>query len=150
MPPIPAQASCLILVGCDCTLVGRAGKRRPVPGSGRGGTPAAGTGRRPDAHPRAPDGRFAGKPVCGPRDVRRGVWLANAHEAAGCELGDGPLTGKGGPRLDHDQTAGTVSGLLCSRCKRALGPLGDTPKSLERAIKYLRAAHETEPSKPDR
>jgi Recombination endonuclease VII len=40
--------------------------------------------------------------------------------------------------VDHDHTTKKVRGLLCSRCNRAIGLLGDTEESLESALIYLR------------
>lgn len=41
---------------------------------------------------------------------------------------------------DHDHTTGLTRGWLCSRCNGALGKLGDTVESLQRAVDYLTAA----------
>jgi|LauGreDrversion4_2_1035121.scaffolds.fasta_scaffold555850_1 hypothetical protein len=47
--------------------------------------------------------------------------------------------GDGGERLavDHCHDTGVVRGLLCFKCNTAIGALGDTQKSAERAMKYL-------------
>ena len=40
--------------------------------------------------------------------------------------------------IDHDHATGKVRGILCASCNTALGRLGDSVESLERAVKYLR------------
>lgn len=44
--------------------------------------------------------------------------------------------------LDHDHETGQVRGLLCNRCNRGIGLLGDTAASIDVAIAYLEAASE--------
>lgn len=39
--------------------------------------------------------------------------------------------------VDHCHETGCVRGLLCHRCNVALGALGDTPKSIAAALKYV-------------
>lgn len=39
--------------------------------------------------------------------------------------------------LDHDHTTNKIRGLLCSKCNRALGALGDTPESIQLVLAYL-------------
>jgi hypothetical protein len=40
--------------------------------------------------------------------------------------------------LDHDHATGQNRGMLCSRCNRAIGLLGDDPALLGKAEEYLR------------
>lgn len=39
--------------------------------------------------------------------------------------------------IDHDHDDGHVRGLLCARCNRALGLLGDSPELVKRLLAYL-------------
>lgn len=39
--------------------------------------------------------------------------------------------------VDHDHVTGAVRGLLCNRCNRSIGLLGDDPVVMRRAITYL-------------
>lgn len=41
--------------------------------------------------------------------------------------------------VDHCHATGRVRGLLCNRCNRAIGLLGDNVELLERAIRYLKS-----------
>jgi hypothetical protein len=38
---------------------------------------------------------------------------------------------------DHDHTTGKFRGTLCGQCNCGLGMLGDTRKSLMRAVEYI-------------
>ena len=40
--------------------------------------------------------------------------------------------------VDHDHKTNELRGILCQKCNTALGSLGDTVESLERAVKYLK------------
>lgn len=42
--------------------------------------------------------------------------------------------------VDHCHTTGKVRGILCQKCNRALGQLGDDVASIERLLTYLTAA----------
>lgn len=51
---------------------------------------------------------------------------------------------KGDPALanvDHCHVSGTIRGILCGTCNKALGQLGDTICSIEAVLMYLRKAH---------
>jgi Recombination endonuclease VII len=39
--------------------------------------------------------------------------------------------------VDHDHATGKVRGLLCSRCNRSIGLLGDSKEALQRALDYI-------------
>ena len=40
--------------------------------------------------------------------------------------------------IDHDHETGRVRGLLCSKCNRAIGALGDSHESIMRVVDYLK------------
>lgn len=45
--------------------------------------------------------------------------------------------GRGDWHVDHCHATGTVRGILCARCNRVLGFMGDTVGALDRFIRYL-------------
>lgn len=47
--------------------------------------------------------------------------------------------------VDHDHATGLVRGLLCHRCNRAIGALGDTVEGVRRALNYLERAQQPAP-----
>lgn len=44
--------------------------------------------------------------------------------------------------VDHCHDTGRVRGILCHACNVALGGLGDTVESVERAVLYLKGSHQ--------
>ena len=42
--------------------------------------------------------------------------------------------------VDHCHDTGKIRGLLCNRCNRGLGFLGDTSSGLQKALEYLKKA----------
>lgn len=44
--------------------------------------------------------------------------------------------------VDHCHETGKIRGLLCMKCNIGLGNLGDTEKSLEQAMAYLKIANQ--------
>ena len=41
------------------------------------------------------------------------------------------------PHIDHDHVTGRIRGLLCGKCNKALGLVGDQPAMLRVAAEYL-------------
>jgi hypothetical protein len=50
---------------------------------------------------------------------------------------DGPGRGHQNFCVDHDHQTGEVRGLLCHKCNRAIGLLGDAPETVQAAYEYL-------------
>lgn len=48
--------------------------------------------------------------------------------------------------VDHNHDTGAVRGILCDRCNRAIGLLGDSTDLLESALNYLRNSDEQPPA----
>lgn len=68
-----------------------------------------------------------------------GGWKRMFHEQNGHCLGCDALLGTGrAVHIDHCHTSNKVRGLLCSKCNRVLGCVGDRVATLERLAKYLR------------
>lgn len=63
------------------------------------------------------------------------IFEAQEDKCAGCSA---PLREGRGTHVDHCHTSDRVRGLLCSKCNRALGCVGDSVKTLERLVVYLR------------
>lgn len=62
-----------------------------------------------------------------------------ARQGGGCGICDATDAGNDHKQIpvDHDHDTGRVRGLLCHRCNRAMGLLGDDIVLLKRAIAYL-------------
>ena len=67
----------------------------------------------------------------------RGLPKPAYPETTVCECCFKPFN-KLGPCLDHDHYTGKFRGWLCSTCNIGIGALGDTLKSVQQAIDYLR------------
>lgn len=60
---------------------------------------------------------------------------------ASCRGEETQVSRNGTPHMmpvDHDHETGEVRGLLCHRCNRALGLLGDDPGTVQRLLIYIR------------
>lgn len=47
--------------------------------------------------------------------------------------------------VDHDHDSGNIRGLLCHKCNKGLGLLGDTLQRIERAYIYMLIANDNNP-----
>jgi len=54
-----------------------------------------------------------------------------------CALCEKSIPDKRHRHVDHCHSTGRVRGILCFNCNKSLGMLGDTPRSLEKALAYL-------------
>lgn len=71
---------------------------------------------------------------------RRGLPEPTRPEPKRCELcGRLPNLGKT-LGLDHDHHTGSFRGWICAACNLGLGMLGDTLKTLKKAVRYLERA----------
>lgn len=62
-------------------------------------------------------------------------WLSMVEAVDGkCEICGGDQESM---CVDHDHASGKVRGVLCRRCNRAIGQLGDTADHLKKAVAYL-------------
>lgn len=60
------------------------------------------------------------------------------RQRGGCAIcGAAPAPPYVNLQVDHDHRTGRVRGLLCHRCNKAIGLLGDTSEALTRAAQYL-------------
>ena len=66
---------------------------------------------------------------------RDGILFSQDWSCAICEKKD--AGGRGKFHVDHNHETGEVRGLLCAQCNTGLGKLGDSIKTLKKAIKYL-------------
>lgn len=60
----------------------------------------------------------------------------NAKQEGKCDICGAVETGA--LCIDHCHTSGNIRGLLCGKCNKALGLLGDTEEAVEKALLYLR------------
>jgi hypothetical protein len=74
--------------------------------------------------------------------------LAQGGMCAIC--GAAPFEGAKRHPVDHDHETGTVRGILCGRCNRALGLFQDDREILTRAIAYLTRSSSGATSTPSR
>lgn len=74
--------------------------------------------------------------------VSRGLPTPSRSQPLVCELCNSPNDSGRQLCLDHCHDSGAFRGWLCNRCNTGLGLIGDTVKSLERALAYLKAVKE--------
>lgn len=68
-------------------------------------------------------------------------YVSMMDEQKGCCLVCGGSLDSGAkqsPCVDHDHNTGKVRGLLCNRCNRGIGMLGDNYESVLKAAEYLK------------
>lgn len=58
-----------------------------------------------------------------------------------CNICRDPEHYTGSLHVDHCHTSGRVRGLLCGKCNRAIGQLGDDVETLERALHHVIGYH---------
>lgn len=63
------------------------------------------------------------------------------HQNYRCNICNDPESYTGSLHVDHCHTSGLLRGLLCGRCNRAIGLLGDDVESLERALHHVLGYH---------
>lgn len=64
-------------------------------------------------------------------------WTLYEEQDGTCPICDKAISAEDSA-IDHNHETGKVRGILCKSCNRALGLLGDNPKTLKRAEKYLK------------
>ena len=64
-------------------------------------------------------------------------WSIYEEQDGTCPICDSAIQAEDSA-IDHNHETGEVRGILCKKCNRALGLLGDNPKNLFRAEHYLR------------
>lgn len=77
------------------------------------------------------------KITCARYEISRGEFniLSNIKS---CELCNKELNNGLDRCIDHCHETGIVRGMLCAQCNKGLGLLGDTSKSIEKALNYLK------------
>lgn len=66
--------------------------------------------------------------------------LATRKAPKRCESCGKGASGKGRLHIDHCHATGKFRGWLCFKCNAGLGLLGDSPRTLRRALRYLERA----------
>lgn len=63
---------------------------------------------------------------------------SQGHKCAICNTSENKVAGVTHSfSVDHCHSTGEIRGLLCNRCNRGLGMLGDSIESIKKAVKYL-------------